>query len=193
MLLFCTLCALVTGWCLGGRLSRFERAGLEWFPLPMAAVLCQSLSGYLPELPFTPFLLLLSYLLLFVFLWHNRHLSVSVFCLWAGSLLNLIVIAANGFRMPVSPQALSALSAKGAAALTAGEIPMYRAADSAAHLLFLGDIFWFPVPFFRGFASIGDLFLCLGVFSLLMTVMGPTRLISHGKREAPPSAGRRSR
>jgi hypothetical protein len=192
MLLFCTLCTLLIGFSLGGRLSRFERAGLQWLLLPIVAVLCQSAMTWLPGLAFAPLLLVGSYLLLFLFLWHNRHLTLSTFCLGLGSLCNLAVIAANHFAMPVSTRALSTLSAEGAAALLSGEIPMYRAADSATRLLFLGDVFWFPVPFFQGFASLGDILLCVGVFCLLMTVMGPTRLVPHGKREAPPAAARHS-
>lgn len=192
MLLLCTLCTLLLGWCLGGRLSRFERAGLRWPLLPPAALLCQSALTRLPGLAFTPALLTGSYLLLFVFVWGNRHLFFPSFFIGLGSLCNFAVIAANSFAMPVSSSALSTLSADGAAALLSGEIPMYRVADSATHLLFLGDVLWFPVPFFQGFASAGDILLCIGVLFLLMTVMGPTRLIPRGRREAPPAAIRRS-
>jgi len=191
MLLFCALCTLVIGFCLGGRLSRFERAGLRWLPLPIAAFFFQSALSWLPELTFAPALLASSYFLLFIFLWHNRHLSLSSLFLGLGSLCNFVVIAANGFAMPISARAMSALSSEGAAALLAGEIPMYRLADDTTRLLFLGDILWFPVPFFQGFASVGDILLSVGVFFLLMTVMCPTRLIACGKRQVPPAAGRR--
>ncbi len=192
MLLLCSLCTILIGWCLGGRLSRFERAGLRWTLLPAAALLCRYTLTFLPWVALAPVLLTGSYLLLFVFLWHNRHLALAALFLGLGSLCNYIVIAVNGFVMPVSERAFSTLSSEGAAALIAGEIPMYRAADSATRLLFLGDIFWFPVPFFHGFASVGDVLLCVGVFFLLMAVMGPSRLIRRGKREAAPAGRRRS-
>jgi hypothetical protein len=102
-----------------------------------------------------------------------------------------VVIAANGFAMPVSEKAMQALSTGGAAALLSGQVPMYRVADSSTRLLFLGDIFWFPIPFFRGFASIGDFILAVGIFFLMMSIMGPTRLIRRGKREAVPAEARR--
>ena len=41
---------------------------------------------------------------------------------------------------------------------------------------FLGDILYCPIPFFRGFASVGDLLLAAGVFFCLMAVMNPGRL-----------------
>jgi len=192
MLLLCTFCTLLIGWCLGGRLSRFERAGLRRPLFPVAALLCQRAVPFLPVYALTPVLLMGSYFLLFVFLWQNRHLLSAVLFLGLGSLCNFIVIAVNGFAMPVSEHALNTLSADGAAALIAGEIPMYRVADSATRLSFLGDIFWFPVPFFQGFASVGDILLCIGVFFLIIALMSPTRLIMHGKREAAPGRGRHS-
>ncbi len=169
MLVFSVLCALVLGWCTGGRLSRFEGAGLRLLPLPVIALALQRL--YL-----RPWTLLISYLLLFAFLLLNRHLKKTSLLLAAGSLCNLVVIAANGWRMPVAAGAISVLSSEGASALLAGEIPMYAAADSETRLLFLGDILYCPIPFFRGFASVGDLLLAAGVFFCLMAVMNPGRL-----------------
>ena len=187
MLLFSVICAILIGWCLGGRLTRFARAGLRFPLLPVIALLFQSLPNYLPR-PVVPLSVLLtaSYLLIFIFLFRNRHLVPAMPFLAVGSLFNFIVISLNGFAMPVSERALSVLSSEGAAALIAGEIPMYRVADSVTRLYVLGDIIWFPVPFFQGFASVGDILLCIGVFFLFMSVMGPTRLLPRGKRESPP-------
>ena len=64
----------------------------------------------------------------------------------------------------------------GAAALLAGEIPMYRAADASTRLLFLGDILYCPLPLFGGLASLGDILLAAGVFFCLMACMRPSRL-----------------
>lgn len=190
MLLFSFLCAVLIGWLLGGRLSRFDRAGLEWLYLPAAALLLRLAFEKTYFVPYSSLLLFGSYLFIFVFLWHNRHLSISSFCLGLGSLCNLTVIAVNDFAMPVSAKAMEALSPEGAAALLSGQVPMYQVAGSSTRLAFLGDILWFPVPFFRGFASIGDIILAAGTFFLLMSIMGPTRLIRRGKREAVPAAAR---
>lgn len=174
--MFAILCALLFGWAMGGRLSRYEGAGLRALPLPVLALLGQS-AAFRLDLPAPAGLLLVgSYLVLFAFLWLNRHLPLPSLLLGVGSLLNLIVIAANGMHMPVSQSALTHLSAQGAADLLSGKIPMYCAASDSTRLLFLGDVIWFPVPFFQGFASIGDVFLAAGVFCLLLAVMAPTRL-----------------
>ena len=49
-------------------------------------------------------------------------------------------------------------------------------AGGRTRLLLLGDIFYCPIPFFQGFASVGDILLALGLFFGLMAVMNPERL-----------------
>lgn len=186
MLLFSIVCSLFVGWILGGKLSRFEQAKLSWLGLPPLSMLLRFAVGTLPNFVFAPLLLTFSYLLLFLFLWRNRHLRASALLLCLGSFLNFVVITANGFTMPVARAALDSLSAGGAASLLNGEIPMYRLADSATRLPWLGDIFWFPVPYFQGFASIGDIFLAFGFFLLLLAVMRPTRLLRRRKTDDSP-------
>ena len=169
MLSLAILLALVLGWCTGGRLARFERAGLRLLLLPVASLLLQRLF-------LRPWTLLLSYALLFLFLAFNRHLRKTACLLGAGSLCNLAVIAVNGWRMPVSSQALSLLSPQAAADLLAGRIPMYTAAGPETRLLILGDILYCPLPLVGGFASAGDLLLMLGVFFCLLAAMDPDKL-----------------
>lgn len=171
-LAFC--CALAAGWCAGGRLSRFEGAGLRWLVLPVLSLLLQALSPHL--VPLTGVLVLFSYLLLLLFLWKNRALRKTALFAGLGSLCNALVIAANGFRMPVAAGAANHLSPETAAQLIGGEIPMYTLAGDTARLLFLGDVLYCPIPFFEGFASVGDILLALGIFFCLMRVMSPSRL-----------------
>ena len=169
MLILGGLLALAVGWYAGGRLSRFEGAGLRLLLLPVLALALQRAAALFSPEPYSIWgwtLLPASYLLLFAFLWFNR----------LGSLCNLAVIAVNGWRMPVAPSALAVLSPEGAASLLAGRVPMYCAAGGSTRLLFLGDIFYCPIPFFQGFASVGDILLALGLFFCLMAVMNPERL-----------------
>lgn len=78
--------------------------------------------------------------------------------------------------MPVSAQAALRLSSLGFEALSSGAIPMYALAGPETRLLFLGDIFYLPIPLLRGFASVGDFCLAAGVFFCLMVMMKPSRL-----------------
>lgn len=169
MLLLSVVLSLAAGWLAGGRLGRFEGAGLKLLPLPALSLLVQRLSA-------APWALCLAYGLLFLFLWRNRHLKKTALLMGAGSLLNLLVIALNGWRMPVSARATALLSPQGLAALTAGDIPMYALADAGTLLPFLGDILYLPLPLIGGFASVGDLLLAAGLFFCLMAVMDPPRL-----------------
>lgn len=181
MLTFSLLAALFLGWCCGGRLSRYEDAGLVFLSLPIISLVFQNILGLFPVhsgFPQRGMLLLISYGLLFFFLWKNRHLKKTAFFMGAGSLCNLAVIAANGWHMPVTIKAAQALSADGLLMLTTGQIPMYALESSETRLLFLGDILYCPIPFFRGFASAGDIFLACGAFFCLMAVMRPRRLPS---------------
>ena len=175
MLILAVLCAICVGYLAGGRLSRFEGAGLAWLGLPVAALLLQEL--LLPRLTGLHFLLVpLSYALLFLFLWRNRHLVKTALLCGLGWGCNALVICANGFRMPVAAGAAAHLSPEGLARLTAGEIPMYALAGGDTRLLFLGDVLYCPLPLLSGFASVGDLLLAAGLFFCLLRVMDPVRL-----------------
>ena len=179
MLTLAVLAALVLGWCTGGRLARFVETPLSLLPLPVLALLMQRALGLLPVehyLPWAAVILLASYAMLFLFLWRNRRLKRTALLAGLGSLCNLVVIAANGWRMPVSAAAADLLSSQGLAQLTAGAVPMYALESGSTRLMFLGDILYCPIPFLGGFASVGDILLAAGVFFCLLAVMKPVKL-----------------
>lgn len=167
--------ALLVGWIAGGQLRRWERARLRVLPLPVAALLLQAVMQRLSP-AWAPGLILLSYGLLFLFCLANLHLRKTAVLTALGAASNLVVIAANDFRMPVSPRAAAVLSPEGLEALTTLQIPMYALADPDTRLWFLGDVLYCPLPFLRGFASVGDLLLAAGVFFGLLAVMDPVFL-----------------
>lgn len=180
MLILAVALALLLGWCTGGRLARFEGLTLHLLLLPPLALLLQAVPGWFPADSYDVWgwaLIPCSYLLLLIFLWANRHLKKTALCIFTGSLCNLLVISANGWRMPVSQAAITTLSPEGLAMLTSGQVPMYALADKSTSLVFLGDIFYCPIPFFKGFASIGDLLLAAGVFFCLMAILSPSKLL----------------
>lgn len=182
MLTAAVILSLLIGWMGGGRLSRWEEARIHWLLLPIAALFIQHIAVSWIPWPKTgsgfwgPALLLLSYLMLGLFLLRNCRRTRTALCAGAGLLCNLVVIAANGWRMPVSTQAALRLSSQGLEALSSGAIPMYALASPETKLLFLGDIFYLPIPLLRGFASVGDFCLAAGVFFCFMAMMKPTRL-----------------
>ncbi|MFB0545406.1 MAG: DUF5317 domain-containing protein [Anaerolineae bacterium] len=121
--------------------------GQRWAPFSLMAVL-----------------LLLSYALLFVFIWYNRHLpGMKVIAL--GVFLNFLVLVANGGFMPIAPEALTRLGRSGELGIhddCSKDIPMSR---DETRLWLLSDIFVFPPPFPLPTAvSLGDVLLALGAF-----------------------------
>lgn len=174
MLILAVACAIALGWCAGGQLRRFEGAGLKWLPLPICALFMQGLMSFFPGL--TAGMVVISYSLLLLFLFLNRHLGKLFLFAGLGTVCNAVVIAANGFCMPVSERVLAHLSQEGATALLAGEIPMYCAAGAETNLLFLGDVFYVSWPVVGGFASIGDILLAVGIFFCILKAMEPTKL-----------------
>lgn len=169
LLLACVLLGCVLGWLRGGRLRNFLSFPLRFLWLPCGAFLLQSsvlpLSRWIPGEPdrwlWLP--LALSYLLLLAFFAANRRLP-SLWVMGLGLFLNGLVIALNGWRMPVP--------AEMAAVMTEMQKLRYTPLGSGTRLPFLGDVLFIPVPLLRGYASLGDLFLGGGILWLLLSIMG---------------------
>jgi uncharacterized protein DUF5317 len=98
--------------------------------------------------------------------WHIKRVpGVGVVC--AGAIMNLIVILANGARMPVTSELAGVLVRR-------GHVGQYVLMGQGTNLNWLGDWIVFPWPV-RGAYSPGDLVIAvgIGVVVLLATVHGP--------------------
>ena len=100
--------------------------------------------------------------------WHIR-LVPGVWVVTAGAALNLVVILANGARMPVAPDLAGVLVQR-------GHIGQYVLMSSNTNLNWLADWIGFPWPV-RGAYSPGDLLIAFGVgiVTLLAVVHPPIR------------------
>lgn len=135
--------------------------------LPFLAFALEAIFSRITVIP--PFIVIpLVYFLLFWFIACNLRQGIWVFVFGIGTLLNFAVIAANGLRMPVSEALFRDNSWQDVyLSLLNGEIFGYEAAGAQTKLGFLGDIFALaPGGELLGFASVGDLFLLLGVLLL---------------------------
>lgn len=95
-------------------------------------------------------------------LWHVRRLP-GVWLMAVGAVMNLAVIAANDFRMPVVASSAGSL-------VKAGHLGQYTLMDSSTPLSFLGD--WIVTPtWLGGVYSPGDLVIGVGagVVAFLLT------------------------
>ncbi len=86
--------------------------------------------------------------------WHVR-LVPGVWVITAGAALNLVVILANGARMPVAPALAGVLVQR-------GHVGQYVLMSSNTNLNWLADWIGFPSPL-RGAYSPGDLLIAVGI------------------------------
>jgi hypothetical protein len=117
--------------------------------------------------------LIVSLALLLIFCWFNRRLS-GVWLLALGLAFNLLVIAANGGFMPISPQTASRLvPPETLAALGNGDRFGYKdilLLPEQTRLIWLSDFFLPPEGFLYQVAfSPGDVFIAAGAFWLMVT------------------------
>lgn len=173
LLVYFVIAAIPIGYILGGRLRNIGNTPLRFVLLPCASFLLEGSFGYLSDCLNAPasawlgWAVCLEYLLLALFIWFNRRLR-GMKLLGIATLVNFIVISANGFRMPVSPLIYDNPDLAGLIArIESGALPEYVLVDWNGPLWFLGD----TIPIFGGLASIGDLLMALGILILIVHMM----------------------
>ncbi|WP_088554360.1 DUF5317 domain-containing protein [Calderihabitans maritimus] len=162
--------SVIIGYLRGGRLGYLARLRINYFPLVLLAFLIQTFldhltyRGLIEKSFWTAGLHLLSYVLLFVFLWFNSTVP-GMKVLGAGIFLNFIVILLNGGAMPVITEGLPA----GDLAFLATSA-IHQPLGPATRLAFLADVL--VLDLFRpGRYSIGDLMIGIGIFLLVQKAM----------------------
>jgi len=173
---------LIAGLILGGRFENLADVALRRLPLLFAALLLRFATEFAlaqgVELAETLRLLLFAaaYGLLLFGLWANRSYP-GLGLAFVGILGNAIAIVANGGRMPVWEPSLIAAGFD-ASDVTPVFHTIYSGGISADFLLHagpLGDVLPIPVPFIQNVASVGDLFLTIGLGFFLFSVVMRTR------------------
>ena len=173
LLVYFVIGAIPIGYLLGGKLSNYLHAPLDLVMLPSLAFLVEASFGKLVELEglapseWLCWAVSLEYSLLALFIltnWKRKGMKM----LGAATLANFAVIAANGFRMPVTPiieryPELAVFSQR----IMAGELPEYVLVSWDGPLWFLGD----TIPMFGGLASVGDILMAIGMMQLIVGLM----------------------
>jgi hypothetical protein len=147
---------LAFGLLSGGRLENVARLSFRWPWLLVGAVAVREVILLTPlgrnEAARFVYVLALVAILAWT-AWHWPRLR-GVWLASAGIALNLLVIVANGARMPVAPDLAGPL-------LRHGPIGQYTVMGDGTHLNFLGDwIALYPVP---EAYSLGDVLIALGL------------------------------
>ncbi len=184
MLIGGIVAGLLLGLWSGGRLANLASIQLRWVGLLLAAVIVR----FGTELLLTAGvevvdalrvpLLAVGFGLLLTALWVNRSYP-GLGLAFVGILLNAVVIIANGGYMPIWATSLAAAGFTEADVTSAIHIVLPgTATDFLVHLLVLGDLIPIPIPIVQNVASVGDLFLTLGLafFLFAAVVQVPTEL-----------------
>ena len=179
LLLLALLCGLIVGWARGGSLVKLAQLPLRHSWLILIAFLLQIFAfsprfeglGWSDHLG--PGLHIFSNLLLLLAVGLNLSLSgMKIFGL--GLILNFLVIAANGGYMPVPLDNLTRAGMAQRAELLRAKRYLSNSTvlTSETRLPFLADIFFVPscLPFSNVF-SIGDVFIGIGAFILVLQAM----------------------
>ncbi len=179
MLIIGVFLGLILGLSAGGKITHLATIRLRWTGLLAAAVVVRFgtealLNNHVGGIePYRVPVLLLGFGLLLAGLWANRGypgLSLA----FVGILLNAVVILVNGGFMPIWAPSLQIAGYTPAQVNSALHVIVGGALDSDFLLrsVFLGDIIPVPLPFVQNVASLGDLFLTLGLaFFLFASVV----------------------
>ena len=157
LFLFAIFLGIVAGLLTGGKLGNLGRIRFRWPWLVVLAVLVRGavLLTPLNRVEGAQYVYVLS--LAAIGAWtavHWRRLP-GVWMVTLGSALNLLVIVANGGRMPVAPELA------GSALLDRGTIGQYTVMGSGTQLNLLGD--WIRMyPILEAY-SVGDVLIALGL------------------------------
>lgn len=173
LLVYFIVVAIPIGYLRGGRLSNYLNRPLRWILLPCLAFLVEASFGFIaarvnaPASRWLGFAVCIEYLLLAAFIWKNRARR-GIGLMGLATVCNFVVIAANGFRMPVSPLIYDYPKyAPLIERIQSGALPEYVLVDWNGPLWFLGD----TIPLFGGLASVGDLLMGAGLVLLIVHLM----------------------
>ncbi|MFK3960629.1 DUF5317 domain-containing protein [Guptibacillus hwajinpoensis] len=117
-------------------------------------------------------LFMVIYIVGLIFLWLNRKMNIGIMLLFIGVLLNFIVMAINGGRMPVSLEAANILDPAYAEAIKNGPYGKHAVLTDSTAFGFLGDIIPITDPYPKDqVISIGDIIMNTGIFIFIQRVM----------------------
>lgn len=84
-----------------------------------------------------------------------------------GFVLNIIVIFANNCTMPVGAKAVELLKFSG----EINKLGLYSMVNNNTLFVFLADIIPYKVGPLNGIASVGDIFICIGIMGIIVREM----------------------
>ena len=177
---------VLIGLAAGGRFSHLATGSFRLWPVLVAGLALQTVSGRLGGAP-ALVLLVVSYGLLVTFAAGNTA-RVGMWMVALGIALNLVTIAVNG-GMPVRPAAVVAAGIVDPGQIDALRIEGKRHLERPSdRLMVLADVI--PVRPLREVLSFGDVIMAVGVADVLVHLLRPPRRGAHAVA-SPSTAPRR--
>jgi len=181
MLIETILAAMIVGFVSGGNFNNLGNTNIRYINLIFISVAVR----YLPSLMnfgvlknysvfkevISPLFFNFSYFIIILVLIINIEYKTLNLVLF-GSIMNFIVVIANGGYMPVSEVALER-GGYNFVGVTGEFLDMNHIISSeSTRFYFLGDIILIPLPYpFPQLLSIGDIFMCIGIFLFIISNM----------------------
>ncbi len=165
------LIATILGWIRGGKVANLFKADIKGVPLFFTSLLLTVLlyNAISPTSHLIPILYLSSFLLILAGIHLNQDLPGQKLML-IGVSINLLVIALNDFKMPVTEKLL--LWTTEAEFLASSQALTHSIMEPGTRLKLLSDVIIIPPGFFgSGIYSLGDLILYLGIIYAISTKM----------------------
>lgn len=160
---------LVAGYVIGGRIENLSQLRFRWPWLVVAVLVVREAAVLTPlnRVEGVQYVYLAALVALVGWtLWHVRRIA-GIWLVAAGSALNVVVIAANGARMPVAPALAGTLAQRGHAG-------QYTLMSSGTHLNYLADWIALPGPIGRLLPeaySPGDVIVAIGIGLIVALAM----------------------
>ena len=170
--LFAIVLGVIFGLITGGRIGNLARLRFRWPWLVLAAVLVRVVVLLTPLNQVDGAQYVYALALAAIVVWTIVHINrlPGVWLVTAGATSNLLVIAANGGRMPVAAELAGSLARH-------GSLGQYTVMSSATHLNLLAD--WIslrPVP---EAYSPGDILIAIGLaIVVFVSTATPARIVN---------------
>lgn len=163
---------IVFGLLTGGRLGNLARIRFRWAWFVVAVVIVREavLVTPLKHIEGAQYIYVLALVGIIVWTIWQRNRLMGIWLVGVGTTLNLIVILANGARMPVAPEFAGSL-------VKQGSIGQYTLMGGGTRLNLLGD--WIQLYPFPEVYSPGDVLVALGLaIAVFIAVATPARIVS---------------
>jgi len=172
LFLFAIVLGIVFGLFTGGRVGNLARIRFRWAWFVIAVVLVREavLVTPLKHIEGAQYVYVLALAGIIVWTVWQRKRLMGIWLVSVGTALNLVVILANGARMPVAPEFAGSL-------LTQGSVGQYTVMGEGTRLNLLGD--WIRLYPFLEVYSPGDVLVAIGLaIAVFIAVATPARIVS---------------